>query len=692
MATNGFAVFLQRLRKPAPNSAAAAAYVLALAALVTGVGMAARSGADKGQARPAELVGGRTDLYGDSLPPDALARLGTVRFRFAGPVERLAFSPDGTRLACAGSDAVRVWEAASGRPVRVFSGSADAVTFLDDGKRIAVGGKELLVWDVASGNQVARLSVKGGLCHTAYSPDGKLLAGVGNDGALRLVDAATGAVLRQLDGHENQERPKGAPTKIGEILSVSFAPDGKALASACFQDTRVFTWDVATGRVRHTLPGHRLPRVVQFSADGCVLAVGGSGWNSPIRLWDAATGRELQQLRGHLGSTFGLAFSPDGLTLVSGADTFPSARARDHPVRLWDLKTGKPRPLPGPKGWAGAIAFAPDGKTLAVAGSGTAVHLIDLTTGKEKHSQVGHDGAVSVLALSPDGSKLASGGEDGLVHLWDMRTSQEKARLKGHRGQVSGLAFTPDGRALISSGYDRTVRAWDWHRGNEMQQFARVGEGHFGFDLTPDGKALLLSTAQVWDVATGKQTGKIPNYKGLEYPPVFSPGGSRVAAPDGPFAVVLDVTTGKVICRFVGHEPVPNDRGANNGAHVECVAFSPDGRRVASGGAEGLAFVWDAATGKLLRRLQGHENPVNAIAFSPDGRTVATASGSPENHKEQTVRLWEVATGKERRRFAGHQACVTSLVFAREGLTLISGSEDGTALVWDITGTRRGRD
>lgn len=99
-----------------------------------------------------------------------------------------------------------------------------------------------------------------------------------------------------------------------------------------------------------------------------------------------------------------------------------------------------------------------------------------------------------------------------------------------------------------------------------------------------------------------------------------------------------------------------------------------------------MAFVWDAATGRMFRRLQGHENPIIGIAFSPDGRMVATASGSQWNHKEQTVRLWEVATGKERRRFVGHQAQVTSIVFSRDGTTIISGSEDGTALVWDAAG------
>jgi hypothetical protein len=119
---------------------------------------------------------------------------------------------------------------------------------------------------------------------------------------------------------------------------------------------------------------------------------------------------------------------------------------------------------------------------------------------------------------------------------------------------------------------------------------------------------------------------------------------------------------------------------------VNCVAFSPDGRSVVSGGSEGLAFIWDAATGQRLRRLQGHTNPIVGVAFSADGLTVATASGSLWNHKEQTVRLWEVLTGNERRRFVGHQAQVTSVLFAPGDRAVISGSEDGTVLVWDAAG------
>ncbi|HEY7309480.1 MAG TPA: sigma-70 family RNA polymerase sigma factor [Gemmataceae bacterium] len=632
----------------------------------------------------------RTDRYGDPLPPGALARLGTVRFRHAGWMERLAFTSDGTRLAYAGNDGIRLWETTSGRPVRHFGERSDAFAFLDDGKRILAGGENLVVWDIASGKEVKRLPIKGGLRHLQRSPDGKLLAGEGDGGALLLLDAATGAIHKQLDGHEDQlnERPKGAPPRRGQILNVAFSPDGKALASVCVQDKRVFLWDTATGKPRRTLPGHDRPRVAQFSPDGHLLAVGGD--DCLIRLWDVATGRELRQFRGHVGGINGLAFSPDGLKLASGGDGSPpntkSNESADSTVRLWDLKTGKCQPLNGPERWVRAIAFSPDGKLLAAGGSGTSICLFDVATGKRRQRHIGHDGEIFCVALSPDGSTLASGGGDNLIHLWDLKTSQEKARLEGHQHHVSRLAFTPDGSQLLSCSYDGTVRVWDWRREKETRRFAPTDGWLYGFDLAPDGTTLILPTGQLWNVATGKQSGAVPNYRGLQYRLVFSPDGKRVATSGGEAARILDVATGKEICRFTGHEAMKDDRRGGNGIVVDCVAFGPEGRRAASGGAEGMAFIWDAATGKRLRRLQGHENPIIGIAFSPDGRMVATANGSMWNHKEQTVRLWEVATGKERRRFVGHQAQVTSIVFSREGSTLISGSEDGTALVWDAAG------
>ncbi len=632
----------------------------------------------------------RRDLHGDPLPPGALARLGTVRFRFVGWIFRMAFSPDGTRLLGAGTDGIRLWDSSSGRPIRLLGGSrTDFLAFLDRGKCIATRGENLVVWEIADGKEVSRVPLpQGGLECSVLSPDGKVLAGVGKGRKLLLVDTAMGGVLRQLEGNEDNFN------KLHWVHRFAFAPDSKTLASVSMQDARVFLWDVATGRPRHVLGGHKEPAAAAFSPDGRLLAVGDN--DGIIRLWDPAAGRELRQLRGHVGMIQGLAFAPNGKTLASGAtgNREHTRELVDSTVRLWDVETGKARTLPGPASWAQCVAFSPDGKTLAVGGSGTTLYAFDLETGKDRTSLAGHDEPFSSLALCPDGSILASGGSDNLIHLWDLKTSKETARLEGHQGYVTGLAFTTGGRELVSCSYDGTVRVWDWQRGKETRRFAQVqpssGNPRYGgFDLAPDGTTLVLPTGQFWDVATGEQTGTVPNYKGIPFAKiVFAPDGKRLASPNREAARVLDARSGREICRFTGHEPVTDGRLGilEPRVVVDCVAFSPDGRRAASGGAEGLAFIWDAATGKMLRRLQGHTNPVSAIAFSPDGRTVATASGEWHKHDEQTVRLWEVTTGKERRRFVGHQAGITSIVFSRDGSTLVSCSGDGTALVWDTAG------
>jgi WD40 repeat protein len=352
-----------------------------------------------------------------------------------------------------------------------------------------------------------------------------------------------------------------------------------------------------------------------FIRDGKALVTSGASatGDSTIRLWDARTGAEIIPDRGHTTGIASSVLLPDGRTLVTGSD--------DNTVRWWNLATGN--------------------------------ELRRVANRTDAAQRWG-------MALSPDGAMAAYHVEKGVsereahtgIELWDLTTKKKLALL--WRPNIFTAQFSPDGKTLFTDLWDvnskpmaSRILSWNVATGKELRVLAKSENSYGSFSLSADGKVLaattrtVKNTIDVWDVATGKELGRLPG------DPEFIQ--CLAISPDNKILAVAD-----------GGRPQPDSRNPPHNIRL-----------------------WDIATGKEVRRFGSSSRGYSQVAFSPDGRTLATAG------HDNRLRLWETATGGERLQLAGHAGRVANLLFAEEGRTLVSTSSDTTALVWDLTGLRR---
>ncbi len=675
------------------------------------------------------VLGGK----GENVPPVFEALEG-----HSAAVTALKFSADGTRLLSAGQDnTVRIWDVAARRllvTLRGHGGPVRSCAFLGPDSRYALSGgldKQMKLWDV---DKYREYRVIGGrvvdghrhqILAADLSSDGRLIITASRDRTARLWDVATGQAAGRLE--EGHAIPPS---------SALFFADGKKLATASLGGN-VRIWDVATGAQTLSIsaPGARAAMAV--SRDGRSVLTGGGEGTVMAALWDAQSGQPIRQFVGQTANVTAVAFSPDDQMVFCG----------DSVGRCWLFRAADGQLLWKARRHSREIssaAFLPDGRTILTASLDNSVGRWDAATGEELSSLLlKHPDAVTSLAVSPDGRHALTACADRVARWWNLADARIEWQLPAARQPIIAVSLLgATARAIVATA-DGKARLWDLAGRRELplagpggasasshtllwtaaaspsgEHFLVVdGEGAFLYRtdsgeevmrfsdprtvasarFSPDGRRAVAASwdgsARIWALETKTVIRKLHGgHAGFVNDAIYSPDGNTIfTAGDDGLVRAWNAADGQLLPRvFRGH----------SGA-VKRFDLSPDGRRLLTASTDGTARIWDTETGAEIHCLAAHQGAVLAAAFSPDGRFAITGS------EDTTARLWDAATGEPLRPEAlpdaqragwflsgeepqppivlkGHTASVAAVAFSLDGRRAITGSDDGTARVWDL--------
>jgi RNA polymerase sigma factor (sigma-70 family) len=553
-----------------------------------------------------------------------------------------------------------------------------------------------------------------GVGRMLYTPDAKALASVALDGFLRLWDARSGKLRWRVALHEDNYTYALAISSDGKALgvltsneyalvetetgksllrhrwtkskdyvySMAIAPDLRTIARvvADASQATVRLYDAATGgeKLRITVSEQakpQIPSVIQFSMDGKMLVVAATD-GSPAAAYDTTSGRRVWALERQEG-----VHVPSWLLLSHDQHFLAYMQHADPPIfsSVSVCKEGSAHPkyvkhfeFPN----ATSAAFSPDDRVLALGYQWNDIALVDTASGKELRRL--HCPRPHTLVFSADGKVLAATDQGCGIAQWEVSTGKLLSPAPEPLGMVWGVHFVAGGKQLrfLADSFEW----WDVKTGELVRRAPSNPWLWRAVAISPDEKLQALPQINgdiaLVEVGSDKPKRMLSAHTSPVRCMAFSPDGTKLFSGGwDPWVVVWDLATGKPL-----HQLETTNR------FTECVRVSPDGRWLAAAAGEGedIRF-WEVATSKLMHRVIPRPGPIRAIAFSSDSSRLVSVGGwggSPQRPGE--VQMWDIATGKEIHSFRGHDERVNCVAISPDGRMLATGASDKTFRLWEV--------
>jgi WD40 repeat protein len=540
-------------------------------------------------------------------------------------------------------------------------GVAHGVAFLASGALVASCGFDgaVRVWNPDTGALVASFANRESLLDIAVSADATRIVAGGDVGTAKVFDVPRGVDLATLTGHVKKP-----------VYGIAISPDGSRVLTAG-GDTTVRLWDAGTGAELARFDGPVGAWSVAFSPDG---KLGIAGWgDGTLQLIDVALGkRQGVAMRDPTARMLSVAFSPDGKRVVSTSAESTAA--------IWDLETRtRIAVLEGHTAEVRSVAFMPDGRAVTASFDGT-VRVWDGPTCLQVLAR--HRDKLSGVAVSPDGARIATSAFDGTVRVWDVASGAELGAPYGHRVRVLGLEPLEDGKRLVTTSAVGPFRVFDIASGEELSPPAPQGTGAVAVsrDLSHAILAVAGKSVSLLDVASKTETRL--EVTAVPVHAVFTPDGKRaVTTSEGPSLKVWDVAT-QALVRSI---PVPGPADDRGRSELRLLQLLPDGRALTAGAADASLKIWDLDSGTLMTTIANLREKLFVHAAPVAGGERIVTSDHDQRVAIHDVALAARGQASEVATLAilGDRRLAPCLAVSPDGGYVLTGSSDGVR-VWSL--------